>query len=258
MTEISHTEKLQAVFFDLDGTLLPIDQDVFVKDYFSRLAAKAAPHGYEPKKLIESIWKCTGAMVKNDGCQSNEKVFWKAFAGIYGEKALEDEGLFEEFYENEFQEASSVCGKNEKAIQIVKNLKDAGVRVVLATNPIFPSIATQSRIRWAGLEPQDFEFYTTYEDSSFSKPNPAYFQEICEKRGLNPAECLMVGNDAKEDTAAAEIGMKVFLVTDCLINRENADLSAYPQGSFEDLENYLSQMSMFSSSVKISWQYRNN
>ena len=44
------------VLFDLDGTLLPMDQDVFIKDYFGRLARKLAHYGYEPKKLIEGVW----------------------------------------------------------------------------------------------------------------------------------------------------------------------------------------------------------
>ena len=52
---------MQAVFFDLDGTLLPMDQDVFVKTYFSYLVKKMAPYGYEPKKLISS---CLG---RNEG-----------------------------------------------------------------------------------------------------------------------------------------------------------------------------------------------
>ena len=49
----------------------------------------------------------------------------------------------------------------------------------------------------------------------------------------------MVGNDALEDTAAAQVGMKVFLLTDCLINKEGRDISAYPQGSFEQLLEYV-------------------
>ncbi len=238
-TEASRQDRYQAILFDLDGTLLPMDQEVFVKAYFSRLAAKAAPRGYEPEKLIASIWKCTGAMVRNDGQRTNDERFWEAFAGIYGEEALNDRELFEDFYKNEFQEAAKVCGKNETAVGIVKSLKEKGRRVLLATNPIFPSIATESRIRWAGLEPSDFEFYTTYENSSYSKPNPAYFQEICQKRGLDPQKCLMVGNDVREDTAAAKIGMEVFLVTDCLMNEGDADLTKYPHGSFQDLERYL-------------------
>lgn len=47
--------KITTVLFDLDGTLLPMDQDVFIKDYFGRLARKLAPYGYEPKKLIEAV-----------------------------------------------------------------------------------------------------------------------------------------------------------------------------------------------------------
>ena len=33
--------------------------------------------------------------------------------------------------------------------------------------------------------------------------------------------------------------MKVFLLTDCLINREEADLSAFPQGGFDELLDYI-------------------
>ena len=49
--------KLTTVLFDLDGTLLPMDQDEFVKTYFGLLAKKLAPHGYDPKKLVDGIWQ---------------------------------------------------------------------------------------------------------------------------------------------------------------------------------------------------------
>ena len=44
---------IKAVLFDLDGTLLPMDQDEFVKAYSMGLAKKLAPHGYEPEKLVK-------------------------------------------------------------------------------------------------------------------------------------------------------------------------------------------------------------
>ena len=37
--------KLKMVLFDLDGTLLPMDMDVFTRGYFKLLAKKAAPRG---------------------------------------------------------------------------------------------------------------------------------------------------------------------------------------------------------------------
>ena len=78
--------KLTTILLDLDGTLLPMDNDAFTKGYFKLLAAKLSPHGYEPKQLVDAIWTGTAAMVKNDGARSNEEVFWKKFADIYGEK----------------------------------------------------------------------------------------------------------------------------------------------------------------------------
>ena len=58
---------VKAVLFDLDGTLLPMDQDQFVMSYFMGLAKWLAPKGYEPGKLKEVFWAGVAAMVKNDG-----------------------------------------------------------------------------------------------------------------------------------------------------------------------------------------------
>ncbi len=233
--------KYQAILFDLDGTLLPMDQDVFVKAYFSRLAKKLAPLGYEPEKLIQAIWAGTGAMVKNDGKRTNEEVFWETFTGIFGAESRKDEPTFADFYANEFQQVRESCGFTPKAKETIKAIKALGCRVILATNPIFPAIATESRMSWAGLDRSDFELYTTYENSSFSKPNPAYYQEILGKLGLEAGECLMVGNDVTEDGAAATLGMDVFFLPACLINKEGRDISACPQGDFDDLLAFIKQ-----------------
>ena len=230
---------MKTVLFDLDGTLLPMDQEVFVKDYIGRMAQFMAPYGYDPSTLVKALWKGTGAMVKNDGRAKNEDVFWRVFNDDLGIDARKDEALFESFYATEFQKSRAVCGFDARAAEVIRELKNVGCRVVLATNPLFPAIATQSRIRWAGLEPEDFELVTTYENSRFCKPNPDYYREILEKLGLDSAECLMVGNDVEEDMVAGTLGMQVFLLTDCLINKENRDISCYPQGDLDALMDYI-------------------
>lgn len=231
--------KKTTILFDLDGTLLPMDQDLFTTTYFKDLAVKLAPLGYDPHSLAGNIWAGVAAMVKNDGSRTNEAAFWEAFSHIYGEKARDDAPVFEEFYAKEFQKAQKVCGFAPQAGETVRRLKEMGYRVVLATNPIFPAIATQSRIRWTGLEPEDFEFITTYENSSYSKPNPRYYEEVLEKISCTPAECLMVGNDVTEDGAAKKIGIDVFFLTDCLINQEGRDISGEPHGSWGALMAYI-------------------
>lgn len=230
---------IKTVLFDLDGTLLPMDQDIFAKAYFKGLAAKLAPYGYEPKLLVDSIWAGTAAMVKNDGVITNEKIFWDFFASQYGKKALDDMPVFENYYAQDFDCIKDVCGYNPMAAETVKKLKINGVRVVLATNPIFPSVATEKRIRWAGLKPEDFEFVTTYENSKYCKPNPHYYEEILKQLSANPEECLMVGNDVDEDMVAENLGMKVFLLTDCLINKNEKDISNYNRGDFNKLLQFI-------------------
>ena len=231
--------KITLVLFDLDGTLLPMDQELFIKAYFGGIAARLAPRGYEPQALIKAIWTGTGAMVKNDGLTTNESAFWNAFSAVYGPKAMEDEPYFDQFYREDFDGIKKVCGFTAESDRIIKLIRGAGVRVALATNPIFPAIATQKRMAWAGLDRNDFELVTTYENSSFCKPNLKYYEEILKKLSCCPEECLMVGNDVGEDMVAKNLGMKVFLLTDCLINKSGEDLSAYSHGTFNDLEEYL-------------------
>ncbi len=233
---------IKAILFDLDGTLLPMDQENFTTSYFKLLAKKLQPHGYDAQELVKAIWEGTASMVKNDGSRSNEEAFWNRFVELLGERAREDKHLFEEFYAVDFQQAKEFCGYNPLAQKAVMRAKELGYRVALATNPIFPEIATTSRAAWAGLNVEDFELFTTYENTGLAKPNPKYFLEVANRMGLKPEECLMVGNDAREDVVAQKIGMQVFLVTDCLINEHEDDISSIPQGSFEDLIAYLEKL----------------
>ena len=230
---------MQMILFDLDGTLLPMDQEAFTKAYFQRLAAKLAPYGYEPDKLIDGVWAGTAAMVKNDGGRTNEEACWDRFAGLIGDRVLRDKPLFDEYYRREFQEVASVCGLNPKARETVDTLKGAGYRLALATNPLFPAVATESRIRWAGLEPGDFELYTTYENTGYCKPNPAYYRDLLERLDCDAEDCLMVGNDVEEDMVAGTVGMKVFLLTDCIINKQGKDIASFPHGGFDELLQYI-------------------
>jgi len=230
------------VLFDLDGTLLPMDQDTFVKAYFKLLAAKLMPHGYEANSLIDGIWSGTAAMVKNDGSCTNEQAFWNHFSGLFGEHVHKDEPVFAEYYRTDFQQVAKVCGYVPEAKAIIDMLKSAGVRIILATNPIFPVVATESRMKWAGLSPDDFELYTTYENSCYCKPKPEYYKEIFAKLGCEGSDCIMVGNDVEEDMVpASALGAKVFLLTDCLINKKDRDINAYPHGGFAELKEFLKE-----------------
>ena len=232
--------KYQAILFDLDGTLLPMNYDEFTKGYFRLLAGMAAGYGYQKEALVPALWKGVAAMVQNDGSCLNYDVFWKVFSEILGSEICDYIPVFDKFYENEFKEAVAFTGPNPLAKEAVALAKAKAECVVLATNPLFPPAGVKTRLGWVGLSPEDFVHVTHYENSSYCKPNPEYYREILKKLGLDPAKCLMIGNDVQEDVEAAKTaGMEVFLVTDCLINR--GQTPECPQGSFEELIAFLKQ-----------------
>jgi len=52
----------------------------------------------------------------------------------------------------------------------------------------------------------------------------------------------MVGNDVKEDLAASTVGMKTYLVTDCLINPPGLEPKADYVGTLDELSDYLEKI----------------
>ena len=99
--------KIKAILFDLDGTLLPMDMDKFTADYMKRLCAYLAPRGYEPSLIAEAMWHGISAMVRNDGTRTNEQAFWDVFTKRFGEKAINEKDALVDFYRTEFPKVQS-------------------------------------------------------------------------------------------------------------------------------------------------------
>lgn len=235
---------MNTILFDLDGTLLPIDQTTFVESYMYQLGAKFIPLGYDSDSIIKAVWHGTKAMILNDGSMTNEQRFWDTFAGILGEDARQLETVFENFYKNEFDQIKNTITPNPLAKYCVDTLKQKGYTLVLSTNPLFPKVATHARLAWAGLHVDDFALITTYENSSFSKPNLDYYSEILTKIGKNVEDCIMAGNDILDDMCVLDLGMASYLITDHIVQHENTDLSKYVHGSFKEFTDFVDQLPM--------------
>ncbi len=238
---------MNTVIFDLDGTLLPMpSQELFVDTYFKALAKKLAAQGIQTGELMSAVGAATEAVIRNDGSMTNEQRFWNQFCSLLGEAATELEPVFLHFYHNEFAEVRATTSCHPHARECIKQLKKKGYLVVLATNPLFPRIATITRMQWAGLDPEDFALITTYENSSYCKPNLNYYKEILGKIKKQPQECIMIGNDVKEDMCSAELGMHTFLLKECLICPEGVNIEHLPQGDFDALLNLVQEMPVIS------------
>ena len=93
---------IKAILFDLDGTLLPLDDKIFTKMYFNLLTTKMTNHNYDPQELLQVILNGTKLMYNNDGAKTNERVFWDYVNNHYGENKEKDKPIFDKFYTEEF------------------------------------------------------------------------------------------------------------------------------------------------------------
>lgn len=230
---------IQALFFDLDGSLLGMDLNAFTQGYLKSIAGAMMGYGFDPETLIRTIYAGIGAMALHDPALTNEQAFLEVMKNQYGDEVIDQMPYFEDYYRNEFGTNQQFCPQNPLARTVIETAKKQGLKTILATNPVFPRIAVDQRLNWAGLKPEDFEWITTYENSHFCKPDPRYFLEIADRFGLKPEEILMVGNDLNEDYGAINAGMDLFVLTDYLIPSETHALENHPHGTMADLLDYI-------------------
>ena len=69
-------KKITTILFDLDGTLIGMDQDEFIRLYFSTLLDKLAELGYDKTVMLDVLEKCIINTKYNDGRCTNEAYFF--------------------------------------------------------------------------------------------------------------------------------------------------------------------------------------
>jgi FMN phosphatase YigB (HAD superfamily) len=203
---------LQAVFFDLDGTLLEINMAAFLPRYLQVLGGRFA-HILPPDQFIARLLQATDMMVANDGSATNEEVFAAAFYPLAGHTQRDLAPLLDAFYAEDFPKLGVLAQPRSGARAVVEAAFDRGYAVIIATNPVFPATAIHQRIAWAGLADLPFHHVTTFENSRFCKPSLGYFNDLAARLSLPPAACLVVGDEAM-DMAAGSGGFPTFLVFD--------------------------------------------
>lgn len=245
MSVIRHVERrvtavngYKAIFFDLDGTLLPMDVEAFLKGYFESLAAHAAKCGMDPMALVKAVKKSVAAMADHEPGMLNSEAFWSSFEREWGSRGPEVEGFFDSFYEEAFGSIGTGFDANPAAAHAIGVLAEKGYPLYLTTMPLFPRIAVEWRLRWAGVDPSAFQVITTFDNSTTVKPHLGYYQENVERSGFKAEEILMVGNNTEEDMVALKLGMDGYLVTDFIIDPIDFDIDSVKHGSLEDFARF--------------------
>ena len=235
-------EKYEAILLDLDGTLINLDLNQFITAYVGLLAEKFTDF-MGSETFAGHLFASTEVMVKNsDGLLTNRDVFYEDFCRRTGCELETIEPRIDEFYQNDYPALKRYSQPLPVAKTIAELLLEKNVPVVLATNPIFPPEAVEQRVFWGKLQTEHFDLITTMNNMHYCKPNPDYYSEIAEMIGVRPEKCLMAGNDAQEDLAAAKAGMETFLVDDFLLNRTGAEPQSHYRGRLTDLLQFIQQI----------------
>lgn len=233
----------KVILFDLDGTLLEVHTEPFIASYFKVLSSYVSDH-YDPKQLTAHILDATKAMIDSvDPQKTNEQVFTEHFLRLAGLTREQIWPLFEKFYRDVFPTLVDYTQPSPWAQRIVAAAQAHGYKLVVATNPVFPRDAICSRLAWLNLSPNQFDLITAYEDCHFTKPHLNYYREICDRLGVQPTDCIMVGNHMQEDMVAGQLGMKTFLVTNYLEDRGEPVYPVDQRGTISELYQAITERS---------------
>lgn len=226
---------MDTLLFDLDGTLLPFDLEVFMHGYFRKLVPQIA-HLVDKNAIAGQILHATKEMVENESSDvTNMDAFKRAFFRLVDVKEEQIWPIFDQFYRDQFSDLKELTEPSPISREICRTALSKGYQLVLATNPIFPDDAVRHRMDWAGIGDVPFALVTTMEHMHFCKPNPKYYLEILDRVDRTPQDCIMIGNDVQEDGVAGKVGMETFLVTDFVIDRGVGHLEFNHKGSLDDV-----------------------
>lgn len=195
----------------MDQTLLDIDFDGMMREYLKRLSARF-PEVQPAEAFQRQLLASTEVMMANaDSARTLLEVFAADFfpAVNLPQSAM---ARFDAFYREEYPKLAHWGRPMPHARELIEAALSRGLRVVVATAPVFPQIAVRERLRWAGLHDIPFHLITAADAMCFSKPYPRYYREIAERLGVPPDRCMMVGDNPAMDGTAAQVGMQVVIV----------------------------------------------
>jgi FMN phosphatase YigB (HAD superfamily) len=225
---------MRGVLFDLDGTLLDVELHEFLSRYFHALS-DAVASSFPGIPLVPSVLASTEAMQSPHPGLTNREAFFRDFRERTGVDLEEHWPIFESFYRDVFPKLGAGYAPRAGAREAVEAARALGWRVAVATQPIFPLMAIEHRLRWAGLADVAFDAITSYETMKACKPDPAYFEQVCCMIGCEPLDCVMVGDDAEIDMPAGHLGIRTFFV-----GRGAADSDA--RGTLADLPAFFAHL----------------
>ncbi len=226
---------VEAILFDLDGTLLNVEMDAYISGYVRGLARHFSDLANRCR-FADTVVTTAFDLLKSD---RGEQTMEELFLALLEERLGIDGELFRarlnQYCDNGLNRLAPLVRPFPLARKILQHCFDSGIRVIIATNPVFPLPVVKARLKWGQLDDFPYDLITSYENSRYCKPHRQYFTDILHSQGLSPKQTIMVGNDTEYDLPAQQAGLTTFLLDTSLIDRQNRSAHADFFGSHQDL-----------------------
>jgi putative hydrolase of the HAD superfamily len=198
---------IQAVVFDLDGTLLDRRRSFerFVRDQWARLR-------HILRTVDEEEYVQTLIELDRDGYAPRKELF----TGMIAHFEL-PYGLAKDLLDDYRAGFPAACLLFPDAVQTLSSLRAAGLKLGMITNG---SVRMQSgKLECLALSPM-FDTILISHAEGISKPNPQLFLRAVERLDANPARAAFVGDHLEVDVAGARAaGMQTIWRRDPSVSR---------------------------------------
>lgn len=198
-----------AVLFDLDGTLLDIDGEAFLDAYIEAMTNWWGPA--DSTTFRHAVMAAAVPIFAHHPDRTNGEVFRDHLGAHLGLHPDEVRARICRFHQEGLPALRPPALPVPDARACVAHCLGLGLRVAVATTPIYMPEVIALRLRWAGLADLPWDLVTHSERMHACKPHPAYFAEVADHLGLAPDACVMVGDDPLQDGPASQTGMAVLL-----------------------------------------------
>ena len=197
---------IKAILLDLDNTLLKNPDHTFALTYLS-IAEAFFRERWGIQDVAQLFVQSIKAMSNHRDMHTSNTMLRATLLANKTQHPLEKVNAdLSTFYESMFPDLRPCVEPIPGVRAVVDDFINRDYAVVIATNPLYPAIAIQQKLIWAGLSPNldDYAFVTTADNMHYVKPDPAYYAEILARIGIEPDETVMVGDSTRNDLHPAQ------------------------------------------------------
>ncbi len=222
---------IDAVFFDLDNTLLQSDGDQFLEDFLVVLGQRL---GVAPDLFSEASMVAGAAVMGDHPEATNHELLVTTLARELGLPVKQVDDAVRHLGAADMEGLGLPWVLLPEARRVVQAVIAMDKRVVLATSPIYLEGPIRERMRRADVDDLDWDLLTTSDRLHSAKPHVRYFTESAQLIGCSPAACVMVGDNPFQDLPARKAGFLTYFV-----GQAPPGLDTGPSGPLGDFPEWL-------------------